>query len=91
MRIVFVLCLLVWSVSPQSAEMINIPAGKFFMGCSHNDVDCKADEGKPGGVSVYVPAFFIDPYEVTVADYRSCVKAGKCAPPKAHTKNKYCN
>ena len=91
MRIVFVLCLLVWSVSPQSAEMINIPAGKFFMGCSHNDVDCKADEGKPGGVSVYVPAFFMDPYEVTVADYRSCVKAGKCAPPKAHTKNKYCN
>lgn len=72
-------------------HMVKIPAGKFVMGCSLNDRDCEADEGKSGGVSVHVPAFYIDINEVTVADYRACVAAGKCALPKTHTRNKYCN
>ena len=72
-------------------HMVKIPAGKFLMGCSLDDRDCAADEGKPGGVSVNVPAFYIDIDEVTVVEYRKCVEAGKCALPKTHTRNKYCN
>ena len=78
------------SVTP-AADMVRIAAGKFLMGCSQNDRDCAADEGKPGGVYVSVPAFYIDPYEVTVAEYRACVAVGQCALPKTHTRNKYCN
>ncbi len=75
----------------QAAEMVKIPAGKFFMGCSRDDRHCEPDEGQPGGVSVFVPSFYIDPVEVTAAEYKSCVDAGKCAPPKTHARNKYCN
>lgn len=79
------------SVAAQSVEMVKIPAGKFLMGCSQNDRECEQDEGKPGGTNVYVPAFYIDRYEVSVAEYRACVRAGKCALPKTYARNKYCN
>lgn len=75
----------------QSANMVKIPAGDFFMGCSQKDHDCEQDEGPPEGVSVFVPSFYIDPFEVTVSEYKNCVAAGKCTPPKTHTRNKYCN
>ena len=48
-----------------AAEMVNIPAGSFMMGCSKGDVLCGADE-KPTG-KVTVPAFLMDAKEVTVA------------------------
>ena len=94
MRNFLIFCLLGLSLFGQliqAAEMKRIPAGKFLMGCSHHDPDCEPDEGKPGGVIVRVPAFYIDPYEITVAEYRACVEAGQCSPPKTHTRNKYCN
>lgn len=91
MRFIFLLCLLAWSATSQAAEMVKIPAGKFLMGCTHNDDACEPDEGKQGGLSVDVPTFYIDPNETTVAEYRACVAAGQCAPPKTHAHNKYCN
>jgi len=72
-----------------AAEMVNIPAGSFTMGCSKGDVLCGADE-KPTG-KVTVPAFLMDAKEVTVAEYRACVTAGKCKVPKTHSRNQYCN
>jgi formylglycine-generating enzyme len=74
-----------------SADIVKIPAGTFLMGCSSDDQECEQDEGLPGGINVFVPSFYIDPFEVTVAEYQACVTTGKCAPPKTHTRNKYCN
>ncbi len=70
-------------------NMITVPAGTFRMGCSSGDKLCDTDE-KPA-VTVKVPAFSIDAREVTVAQYRDCVNTGKCAVPKDHTRNQYCN
>lgn len=71
--------------------MVRIPSGAFLMGCIQSAHECQGDEGKPGGMRVFVPSFYIDPYEVTVAEYRNCVAAGQCPPPKTHALNKYCN
>ena len=70
---------------------ITVPAGEFLMGCSKGDPDCDRDEGPPGGVKVFVPAFRIDVHEVSVADYERCLATGKCSRPKDHRRNKYCN
>lgn len=60
-----------------STGMVSIPAGAFFMGCNAAvDTNCFDDE-KPGR-TVSLDAFTIDTYEVTVANYRQCVEAGKC-------------
>jgi len=83
-------CLLAFSLA-QSAEMVRIPASEFLMGCTQSAHECEANEGKPGGQRVFVPSFYIDPYEVTVAEYHDCVVTGKCPPPKTHALNKYCN
>ncbi len=61
------------------AGMVPIPAGKFWMGCNERvDQECRPNEP---GRSVSVDAFSIDRTEVTVAEYRKCVQAGKCTPP----------
>lgn len=70
--------------------MVYIPSGAFLMGCTQS-TECETDEGKPGGMRVLVPDFYIDPYEVKVAEYRACVTAGQCPLPKTYRLNKYCN
>lgn len=75
----------------QAAQRVEVPAGSFQMGCSVNDPACDKDEGPAGGTAVQVPAFFIDVHEVSVAEYRRCMDAGKCPRPKDHALNKYCN
>lgn len=77
--------------APAFAAQITVPAGAFRMGCSPGDTACEKDEGPAGGISVPVPAFRIDVYEVTVARYRACVAAGDCTPPLPHARNPYCN
>lgn len=67
--------------SAKAGAMVMVPAGKFYMGCNEQvDKVCLADE-KPGK-EVHVPAFRIDKYEVTVAQYKKCVDAGTCTKPK---------
>lgn len=59
-------------------NMISISAGEFWMGCNEKvGTQCYGNE-KPGH-SVYLDVYSIDTYEVTVADYRRCVEAGKCS------------
>ena len=73
------------------ADMVTVPAGSFQMGCSANDKVCDKDEGSRNGTAVNVPEFSIDSHEVTVAEYRDCVQAGKCTKPKDFQRNNYCN
>ena len=82
------------SVIADSAELrmgVLVPGSAFQMGCSIKDGDCESDEGKPGGVSVFVPAFYIDTHEVMVSEYQACLDAGKCKRPKDYARNQYCN
>jgi formylglycine-generating enzyme required for sulfatase activity/predicted Ser/Thr protein kinase len=84
--------------------MVLVPAGEFTMG-SDPDValaeckklysgDCKRewfeDEYPPHTVTL--SAFYIDQYEVTNAQYKKCVDAGKCSRPsesKSYTRSSY--
>ena len=70
-------------------NMVQIPAGTFWMGCN-SDVDKGCSEVEKPGREVYLDAFRIDTYEVTVADYRRCVEAGKCSK-KNLSKYDICN
>jgi serine/threonine-protein kinase len=68
------------AVATPASKMVKVPAGEFWMGCNEKvDQECDADE-KPGR-SVSVDAFSIDRTEVTVAQYRDCVEAGRCTDP----------
>ena len=53
------------------AEMVLIPAGEFLMGS--NDADACDDE-KPVH-TVYLDAFYMDKYEVTVREYKQFIRA----------------
>ncbi len=71
---------------PPTSDMVEVPGGEFFMGCNEEvDSDCQDDE-KPGG-RVRVSSFRIDKTEVTVAAYRECVEAGRCARDTFVTKS----
>ena len=55
--------------------MVLIPAGNFNMG---------NDNGAPDEApahEVHLKAYYIDKYEVTVEQYESCMRAGKCKKP----------
>jgi formylglycine-generating enzyme required for sulfatase activity len=60
-----------------TGEMVTVQAGSFVMGCnSAVDLECNSDESPYHTVDV--PAFEIDKYEVTTADYQVCVDSGVC-------------
>ena len=64
-----------WTRDP----MIRFERGWFRMGCpDRRDPDCEKDE-KPA-YRVHLSRFFLDPLEVTRAEYQQCVDAGLCAP-----------
>jgi len=63
----------------KGGPMVLIPAGDFMMGCAPNDEECGADE-KPYH-KVFLDAYYIDKYPVTVAQYSECMAAGKCHEP----------
>jgi formylglycine-generating enzyme required for sulfatase activity len=76
--------------APDNAPMVFVPAGDFTMGSSDADKDAASDE-KPQH-TVYLDAFWIDKYEVTNAQYKKCVDAGKCSRPsesKSYTRSSY--
>lgn len=64
--------------SDNTLDMVSIPTGKFWMGCNEEaDRKCHPQE-KPGHY-VYVNGYSIDLFEVSVRQYKECVKAGKCS------------
>jgi len=66
--------------------MVFVPAGDFTMGS--ND----GDNGEKPQHTVYLDAFWMDKYEVTNAQYKKCVDAGKCSRPsesKSYTRSSY--
>jgi formylglycine-generating enzyme required for sulfatase activity len=63
-------------------EMIKIPSGSFKMGSNDGDKDEKPVH------HVRVKSFYMSKTEVTVGQYRACVKAGSCSKPSTGL---YCN
>lgn len=74
-----------------SSNKVFIDAGAYNVGCSVGDKHCNEDEGQSGGVEVYVPAFTIDKYETSVAEYKECVVSGHCEKPFDYKRTHYCN
>lgn len=56
-------------------EMVLIPAGEFLMGFDRGQGDERPRH------PVYLSAYYLDKYEVSVAQYRACVEAGQCTRP----------
>lgn len=59
-------------------QMVSIPAGQFTMGSPSSESDRNQSEGPQRRVTV--PAFAAGKYEVTWAEWDSCVAASGCAP-----------
>ena len=74
--------------------IVRVPVGEFLMGCNTKfDTECRDNEkvneaGTPK--SVFLDEFWIDQTEVTVDEYRNCIKGGGCGD-KGLTKYKDCN
>jgi formylglycine-generating enzyme required for sulfatase activity len=90
----------VWELD--DSVMVYVPAGKFWMGSSDEDInailaecsDCKREEyeHEQPQHEVYIDAFWIDRTEVTNAQYRRCVEDRACTPPqssKSYTRDSY--
>ncbi|MBM4396681.1 MAG: SUMF1/EgtB/PvdO family nonheme iron enzyme [Deltaproteobacteria bacterium] len=61
----------------ECGTMVEVPAGPFWMGCATCEAG-KPDEDATPYHEVTVPAFEIDKYEVTIAEYELCERAGPC-------------
>lgn len=66
---------------PAIGAMIQIPAGEFMMGCDRAVEPCTEPREQPLH-PVYLDAYEIDKYEVTNKEYRACVEANVCPPPR---------
>ncbi len=82
--------------TPDTSGMVRIDAGTFLMGICNEKTVPPCRPGDPGYASydypdvayedetpiheVYLDAYYIDRYEVTVAAYAECVAAGACEP-----------
>ena len=71
---------------PDVEAMVYVPQGEFLMGCDRNNPDefCRADSlhREEPLHRVYLDAYWIDKYEVTNRQYRECVAAKACRPPR---------
>jgi formylglycine-generating enzyme required for sulfatase activity len=67
------------------ADMVFVPAGEFQMGCdpAHNGgfPNCNQQSSEWPLHTVYLDAYFIDPVEVTNAQFALCVTAEVCTAP----------
>jgi len=68
------------------ADMVEVPAGEFLMGCD-GKIEKSCDLDNPVKL-VSLSSFFIDKYEVTVEKYMSCVHEYGCSLPSFD--NGYC-
>lgn len=64
----------------EPGEMVDVPAGDFWMGCNE-EVDTNCDDDEKPGRTVTLSAFEIDVTEVTQDQYAACVAAGDCPEP----------
>ncbi|OQA86194.1 MAG: Serine/threonine-protein kinase pkn1 [bacterium ADurb.Bin236] len=60
-------------------EWITIPAGDFVMGCADADGSCNANESPKHTVTL--SEYKMHKYEVTNAQYKTCVTAAACTAP----------
>ena len=92
-KIIFIILFLVCAALPLAAQttapenMVQIPAGKFWMGRAYTIYTDSADlvprdkmDDRPAN-NVHLDAFSIDKYEVTNADYARFAEATGAKPP----------
>ena len=92
-KITFIILCLVCAAAPVAAQttapesMVQIPAGKFWMGRAYTIYTDSADlvpigkmDDRPAN-NVDVDAFYIDKYEVINADYAKFLQAAGSKPP----------
>ena len=65
------------SPTGKGGPMCEVPAGAFWRGCNRLDFQCSLKE-KPYR-NIYLDTFYIDRHEVTVNEYKTCVKNGSCS------------
>lgn len=58
-------------------EMVDVPAGEFWMGCNETEDD-QCDSNEYPYHAVTLSAYKIGRNEVTVAEYQQCINAGVC-------------
>ena len=63
------------------ADMVRIPAGNFWMGCDRSKKKESCNLSELPLHKVYLNEYSIDRYEVTVAKYTTCLRAGVCSLP----------
>lgn len=69
----------------KNGVLVKISEGAFWRGCyEETDKDCDSDE-RPAR-KVFLDTYYIDKYEVTVAQYRRCVNEGQCTKPSTEGK-----
>jgi formylglycine-generating enzyme required for sulfatase activity len=71
------------------SALVTVPAGEFRMGCDVANAGiygCSNNKDTPLH-TVWLDGFAIDKYEVTNAQYRACVEAGKCKRPRKTQSN----
>ena len=75
--------------SVPAPTMVQIPAGKFTMGCDpkRDDVEGGCLDSEKPAHEVNVPTFWLSETEVTVGQYMACVKAGACPEPEWQAKD----
>jgi formylglycine-generating enzyme required for sulfatase activity len=64
------------------AGMLVVSAGVFWQGCNSsidNQCDKNSCDGESPGRCVTLPAYEIDPTEVTQAAFQACIRAGSCS------------
>ena len=83
----------VTAVEGETAEMIAIPSGEFIYGApKETPTGVKPGEGIEKGEgfnTVQLSSFYIDKYEVTNRQYRSCVTEGVCIEPRSLSSIRY--
>jgi formylglycine-generating enzyme required for sulfatase activity len=66
-------------VDARLRTFVKVDRGEFLMGSNSGDERWPAGTGAPAGArSVTLPAFYMAKFEVTVAQYKECIDAGRC-------------